>query len=173
MRATWSSAFSGSHQDAIKKGFAKQQPDSIWEVPYLPIDPADLGRSYDAVIRVNSQSGKGGMATCWNRNTAWLPAPPADPEFSRAVQAVADATGREIAAQDIHDIFQKEYLQQTAPYAYAAHRMVEDTSSDESVQIDISLSHRQTPLALQGGGNGPIDAFRQCAGPGHQIDGLP
>ena len=80
------------------------------------------------------------------------------------MQAVADATGREIAAQDIHAIFQKEYLEQTAPYAYASHRMVEDTSSDESVQIDISLSHRQTPLALQGGGNGPIDAFVNALG---------
>ncbi len=157
-------AFSGSHQDAIKKGFAKQQPDSIWEVPYLPIDPADLGRSYDAVIRVNSQSGKGGMAYLLEQEYGLVLPRRLQIEFSRAVQAVADATGREIAAQDIHEIFQKEYLEQTAPYAYASHRMVEDTSSDESVQIDISLSHRQTPLALQGGGNGPIDAFVNALG---------
>jgi len=157
-------AFSGSHQDAIKKGFAKQQPDSIWEVPYLPIDPADLGRSYDAVIRVNSQSGKGGMAYLLEQEYGLVLPRRLQIEFSRAVQAVADATGREIAAQDIHAIFQKEYLEQTAPYAYASHRMVEDTSSDESVQIDISLSHRQTPLALQGGGNGPIDAFVNALG---------
>ncbi|MDN2712141.1 2-isopropylmalate synthase [Janthinobacterium sp. SUN118] len=157
-------AFSGSHQDAIKKGFAKQEAGAIWEVPYLPIDPADLGRSYDAVIRVNSQSGKGGMAYLLEQEYGLVLPRRLQIEFSRAVQAVADATGREIAAHDIHDIFQKEYLEQTAPYAYASHRMVEDTSSDESVQIDISLSHRQTPLALQGGGNGPIDAFVNALG---------
>ena len=91
-------AFSGSHQDAIKKGFAKQQPDSIWEVPYLPIDPADLGRSYDAVIRVNSQSGKGGMAYLLEQEYGLVLPRRLQIEFSRAVQAVADATGREIAA---------------------------------------------------------------------------
>ena len=157
-------AFSGSHQDAIKKGFAKQQPDALWEVPYLPIDPADLGRSYDAVIRVNSQSGKGGMAYLLEQEFGLQLPRRLQIEFSRAVQAVADASGREIAARDIHDIFCREYFEQTTPYAYASHKLVEDTSSDEPVQIDIALTHRHAAMALQGGGNGPIDAFVNALG---------
>ncbi|MDL2356738.1 MAG: 2-isopropylmalate synthase, partial [Pseudomonadota bacterium] len=157
-------AFSGSHQDAIKKGFAKQQADAIWEVPYLPIDPADLGRSYDAVIRVNSQSGKGGMAYLLEQEFGLQLPRRLQIEFSRAVQAVADASGREIAARDIHEIFCREYLDQASPYAYGSHKLVEDTTSDEPVQIDISLTHRQATMALQGGGNGPIDAFVNALG---------
>jgi 2-isopropylmalate synthase len=157
-------AFSGSHQDAIKKGFAQQKPDAIWEVPYLPIDPADLGRSYDAVIRVNSQSGKGGMAYLLEQEYGLQLPRRLQIEFSRAVQAVADASGREIAASDIHDIFCREYFDQAAPYAYGSHKMVEDSASDEPVQIDIALTHRQATLQLQGGGNGPIDAFVNALG---------
>ncbi|MET0855938.1 MAG: 2-isopropylmalate synthase [Telluria sp.] len=157
-------AFSGSHQDAIKKGFAKQKADEIWEVPYLPIDPADLGRSYDAVIRVNSQSGKGGMAYLLEQEFGLQLPRRLQIEFSRAVQAVADASGREIAARDIHDIFCREYFDQATPYAYGSHKMVEDTSSDEPVQIDIALTHRQQRMQLQGGGNGPIDAFVNALG---------
>ncbi len=84
--------------------------------------------------------------------------------MSRAVQAETDASGREIAAAGIHAIFCREYLEQTAPYAYAGHKMVEDSSSDEPVQIDITLAHRQAVLHLQGGGNGPIDAFVNALG---------
>ncbi|UOD28315.1 2-isopropylmalate synthase [Massilia violaceinigra] len=157
-------AFSGSHQDAIKKGFAQQKPNTLWEVPYLPIDPADLGRSYDAVIRVNSQSGKGGMAYLLEQEFGLSLPRRLQIEFSRAVQAVADASGREIAAKEIHAIFCSEYFDQTSPYAYSAHKMVEDSSSDEPVQIDITLAHRQASLSLQGGGNGPIDAFVNALG---------
>ncbi|MCE3605154.1 2-isopropylmalate synthase [Massilia sp. P8910] len=157
-------AFSGSHQDAIKKGFAQQKPNALWEVPYLPIDPADLGRSYDAVIRVNSQSGKGGMAYLLEQEFGLSLPRRLQIEFSRAVQAVADASGREIAAKEIHAIFCSEYFDQTSPYAYSAHKMVEDSSSDEPVQIDITLAHRQASLSLQGGGNGPIDAFVNALG---------
>ena len=157
-------AFSGSHQDAIKKGFAQQRPGALWEVPYLPIDPADLGRNYDAVIRVNSQSGKGGMAYLLEQDYGLALPRRLQIEFSRAVQAVADASGREIAAKDIYAIFCREYLDQAAPYAYAAHKLVEDSSSDEPVQIDVALTHRAAPLALQGGGNGPIDAFVNALG---------
>ncbi|MET3131271.1 2-isopropylmalate synthase [Oxalobacteraceae bacterium GrIS 1.11] len=157
-------AFSGSHQDAIKKGFAQQKPGALWEVPYLPIDPADMGRSYDAVIRVNSQSGKGGMAYLLEQEFGLVLPRRLQIEFSRAVQAVADATGREIAARDIHAIFCREYFEQTAPYAYCGHRMVEDSANDEAVQIDISLAHRHSTLALRGGGNGPIDAFVNALG---------
>ncbi|MFZ3286139.1 MAG: 2-isopropylmalate synthase [Telluria sp.] len=157
-------AFSGSHQDAIKKGFAQQRSDAIWEVPYLPIDPADLGRSYDAVIRVNSQSGKGGMAYLLEQEYGLALPRRLQIEFSRAVQAVADASGREIAAKDIYELFCSQYLEQDKPYAYRSHQLVEDSTSDEPVQIDISLVHRQDMLALQGGGNGPIDAFVDALG---------
>ena len=157
-------AFSGSHQDAIKKGLARQQSGALWEVPYLPIDPQDLGRSYDAVIRVNSQSGKGGMAYLLEQEYGLALPRRLQIEFSRAVQQVADASGREINAAGIHDIFSREYLQQESPYAYGAHKMVEDSSSDEPVQIDITLAHRGAPLRLQGGGNGPIDAFVNALG---------
>jgi 2-isopropylmalate synthase len=157
-------AFSGSHQDAIKKGFAQQQPGALWEVPYLPIDPADLGRSYDAVIRVNSQSGKGGMAYLLEQEFGLVLPRRLQIEFSRAVQTVADASGGEVAAGEIHAIFCREYFEQTAPYAYVGHKLVEDTSKDEPVQIDIEVLHRKSPLALQGGGNGPIDAFVNALG---------
>jgi 2-isopropylmalate synthase len=157
-------AFSGSHQDAIKKGFAKQEKDALWEVPYLPIDPADLGRSYDAIIRVNSQSGKGGMAYLLEQEYGLALPRRLQIEFSRAVQKVADATGREIGAGELYSLFCSEYFEQEAPYAYAAHKMVEDSSSDEPVQIDIRVMHRQSELALQGGGNGPIDAFVNALG---------
>jgi 2-isopropylmalate synthase len=161
-------AFSGSHQDAIKKGFAKQQPGAVWEVPYLPIDPADLGRSYDAVIRVNSQSGKGGMAYLLEQEYGLVLPRRLQIEFSRAVQAVADATGREIGAKDIYAIFNGEYFEQTEPYSYGSHRMTEDNGSDEPVRIDLTLAHCQahcqSMLAMQGGGNGPIDAFINALG---------
>lgn len=157
-------AFSGSHQDAIKKGFAQQKPDTLWEVPYLPIDPADLGRSYDAVIRVNSQSGKGGMAYLLEQEFGLQLPRRLQIEFSRAVQKVADASGREVAAADIHAIFTQEYFDQVTPYAYRAHKMVEDSSKEETVQIDIELIENGKTIARKGGGNGPIDAFVHALG---------
>ncbi|MFC0253524.1 2-isopropylmalate synthase [Massilia consociata] len=155
-------AFSGSHQDAIKKGFAVQKPDAIWEVPYLPIDPADLGRSYDAVIRVNSQSGKGGMAYLLAQEYGLELPRRLQIEFSRAVQRVADETGREIAAADIHALFSREYLEQASPWNYVSHRMVEDSA--HGVQIELNVARHQAPQLLQGSGNGPIDAFVNALG---------
>ncbi|HWZ48573.1 MAG TPA: 2-isopropylmalate synthase [Herbaspirillum sp.] len=152
-------AFSGSHQDAIKKGFAKQQADAIWEVPYLPIDPADLGRSYDAVIRVNSQSGKGGMAYLLEMEYGLALPRRLQIEFSRAIQQEADATGKEIAAADIYAIFKREYLDQTSPYVYRAHRMKEDSGQKQSIEIEIDIERGDQALTLRGNGNGPIDAF--------------
>ena len=159
-------AFSGSHQDAIKKGFAQQKLGALWEVPYLPIDPADLGRSYDAVIRVNSQSGKGGMAYLLEQEYGLALPRRLQIEFARAVQQVADASGREIAAAGIYAIFCREYLQQETPYAYSAHKLVEDSSSAEPVQISLTLAQADHTAALHlaGGGNGPIDAFVNALG---------
>lgn len=115
-------AFSGSHQDAIKKGFAAQRPDTFWEVPYLPIDPADLGRSYDAVIRVNSQSGKGGMAYLLEHSYGLALPRRMQIEFSRAVQALSDTSGQEITAAALHTLFEREYLAQEGSLAYRGHR---------------------------------------------------
>ncbi|MEK6384078.1 2-isopropylmalate synthase [Paraburkholderia tropica] len=108
-------AFSGSHQDAIRKGFALQQPDAIWEVPYLPIDPADLGRSYDAVIRVNSQSGKGGATYLLERGMGFTPPRRVQIEFSHAVQKVTDASGVEITGEAICSLFEREYFETKGP----------------------------------------------------------
>src|SRR5690606_2627329 len=93
----------------IKKGFAVQQPDAIWEVPYLPIDPADLGRSYDAVIRVNSQSGKGGVSYLLEQEHGLVLPRRLQIEFSRAIQRVTDETGKEVTAEDVYDLFNQEY----------------------------------------------------------------
>ena len=105
-------AFSGSHQDAIKKGFAarERQNDDIWEVPYLPIDPADLGRSYEAVIRVNSQSGKGGVAWVIEQDKGLKLPKRLQADFSRHIQALADRTSRELDAADIWGAFERAYL---------------------------------------------------------------
>ncbi|WP_050467026.1 2-isopropylmalate synthase [Herbaspirillum chlorophenolicum] len=157
-------AFSGSHQDAIKKGFAKQQPDAIWEVPYLPIDPADLGRSYDAVIRVNSQSGKGGMAYLLEQEYGLALPRRLQIEFSRAIQREADATGKEINASDIYNIFTREYLERTEPYVYRAHRMTEDSSKAESINIEVDIVRNGQSATVRGSGNGPIDAFVHALG---------
>jgi 2-isopropylmalate synthase len=157
-------AFSGSHQDAIKKGFAVQPKDAIWEVPYLPIDPADLGRSYDAVIRVNSQSGKGGMAYLLEQEYGLALPRRLQIEFSRVVQRLADSSGREIAASDIHALFVREYLEQEAPYRYVSHRMSENTAAGEQVQVEVTAGHEQVQRALRGAGNGPIDAFVNALG---------
>jgi 2-isopropylmalate synthase len=157
-------AFSGSHQDAIKKGFAQQGANEIWEVPYLPIDPADLGRNYDAVIRVNSQSGKGGMAFLLEQEYGLKLPRRLQIEFSRAVQRLADESGKEVAAEDIHAVFRREYLDVHAPYAYCAHRVAEDTSRPDVVQIEAEVHHAGQRLTLHGNGNGPIDAFVHAIG---------
>ncbi|MBZ2209663.1 2-isopropylmalate synthase [Massilia soli] len=157
-------AFSGSHQDAIKKGFAKQQPGAMWEVPYLPIDPADLGRNYDAVIRVNSQSGKGGIAYLLEQEYGLELPRRLQIEFSRVVQGQADASGREIAAADIHALFSREYLDHATPYAYVAHAMTEKSGGAGRVQVEVSVTQDRVTRTLPGTGNGPIDAFVNALG---------
>ncbi|TXI85044.1 2-isopropylmalate synthase [Cupriavidus sp. H19C3] len=149
-------AFSGSHQDAIRKGFARQKEDAIWEVPYLPIDPADLGRSYDAVIRVNSQSGKGGMAYLLEQAHGIYMPRRLQIEFSRAVQRMTDDTGLEASAEDLYALFRREYLDREAPLQYVSHRMA--SASDGKVEIDMELRRDGQPVRVRGTGNGPIDA---------------
>jgi 2-isopropylmalate synthase len=152
-------AFSGSHQDAIKKGFAQQKPGAIWEVPYLPIDPADVGRSYDAVIRVNSQSGKGGMTYLLEQEYGFALPRRLQIEFSRAVQRVTDDTGKEMSAADIYGIFRDEYLDARSPYAYLAHQLADVADKPGTVSIEASVEYDGQTVTMQGKGNGPIDAF--------------
>jgi 2-isopropylmalate synthase len=149
-------SFSGSHQDAIKKAFAARREDDIWEMPYLPIDPKDLGRSYEAVIRVNSQSGKGGISYLLENEYGLELPRRLQIEFSQAVQKVMDAQGREVTAEDIWRIFQTEYgLCDGAPrLAHAA-----QTEAAGRVQVRAEVKAAGRSLVVEGEGNGPVDAF--------------
>lgn len=154
-------AFSGSHQDAIKKGFALQKSDALWEVPYLPIDPADLGRSYDAVIRVNSQSGKGGVSYLLEQEHGLVLPRRLQIEFSRAIQRVTDETGREVTADDVYGLFNKEYLQLEQPWQLLRHQINGTTAEGEGKQfsIEVELLYQGEVRRLSGKGDGAIDAF--------------
>ena len=149
-------AFSGSHQDAIKKGFAQQKPDAVWEVPYMPIDPADLGRSYDAVIRVNSQSGKGGVSYLLEQEHGLVLPRRLQIEFSRAIQRVTDEEGREVTAADVYTIFREEYLERDTPYHFVRHRIA---GEEGEVKVEVDLKADGQPKTVAATGNGPIDAF--------------
>ncbi len=154
-------AFSGSHQDAIKKGFARQEADALWEVPYLPIDPADLGRSYDAVIRVNSQSGKGGVSYLLETEHGLVLPRRLQIEFSRAIQRVTDETGAEVSASQVYDIFSSEYLQQELPWKLIRHRITGDPKAANGQQFTIEAEVEETGVVrnLVGQGDGAISAF--------------
>ncbi|CAL96139.1 2-isopropylmalate synthase [Azoarcus olearius] len=148
-------AFSGSHQDAIKKGFAVQQPDAVWEVPYLPVDPADLGRSYESIIRVNSQSGKGGIAYLLEAEYGLVMPRRLQVEFSAAIQRITDERGTELSAGDIWRAFEEEYLAVAAPYAYVEHHLAEHGGQQG---ISLTVEEAGVRRVLRGVGNGPIDA---------------
>lgn len=148
-------SFSGSHQDAIKKAFAVAKPGDVWDIPYLPIDPKDLGRSYDAVIRVNSQSGKGGIAYLLETEYGIELPRRLQIEFSQVVQGVMDDTGKEQSAADIWGIFEREYgIHEVS----VAHPVI--TTREQgvvSLEADVSAVGRQ--MSVKGAGSGPIDAF--------------
>ncbi len=154
-------AFSGSHQDAIKKGFARQEADAPWEVPYLPIDPADLGRSYDAVIRVNSQSGKGGVSYLLEQEHGLVLPRRLQIEFSRAIQRVTDETGAEVTASQVYDIFCSEYLEQDQPWKLIRHRITGDPKAGAGQQfvIEAEVEENGEVRNLVGHGDGAISAF--------------
>ena len=148
-------AFSGSHQDAIKKGFAAQQQDAPWDVPYLPIDPADLGRGYDSVIRVNSQSGKGGVAYLLETVYGIVMPRRLQIEFSSVVQNHADRHGGEMSAADLWALFAQTYLQAGGRVGYLGHHLYECAAGQGvrlTVEVD-GITH-----VVTGEGNGPIDA---------------
>lgn len=153
-------AFSGSHQDAIKKGFAAQKAGELWNVPYLPIDPADLGRSYDSVIRVNSQSGKGGVAYLLETDHGVVMSRRMQIEFSAVVQEVADQQGGELSSADIWQLFGRTYLGEgTHPVRYIGHRVAEQDGG-ETIELTVQIDGQERRLT--GHGNGPIHAAVQA-----------
>ncbi|MEM6255725.1 MAG: 2-isopropylmalate synthase [Cyanobacteria bacterium P01_D01_bin.156] len=149
-------AFSGSHQDAIKKGFAQRQPLDPWEIPYLPMDPADVGRSYEAIVRVNSQSGKGGIAFLLERDYGVVLPKRLQVEFSQVVQQVMDQTGKEISSATIWQLFQQTYSLASGPLVYESHHL--ETTGDHN-QLQLWLQQNGKPRCFQASGNGPIDAL--------------
>jgi len=148
-------SFSGSHQDAIKKAFAARKDGDLWDMPYLPVDPKDLGRSYDAVIRVNSQSGKGGIAYLLEAEYGVELPRRLQIEFSQVVQAVMDDSGKELSAADIWGIFDREYGISVGAALHPA--LSESAEGRLSLRVRADLHERQ--LEIQGEGSGPIDAF--------------
>ncbi|ABE31519.1 2-isopropylmalate synthase [Paraburkholderia xenovorans LB400] len=154
-------AFSGSHQDAIKKGFAVQKPDAMWEVPYMPIDPADLGRTYDSVIRVNSQSGKGGIAYLLEQGYGVVLPRRLQVDFSSAVQRFTDDSGQEVTSAQIWELFQQEYVQNATPVHYVGHSLSE---RDGREHIKLTVDINGTRRVLNGAGNGPLDALMHAIG---------
>ena len=157
-------AFSGSHQDAIKKGLAARSVDlaagePLWDVPYLPVDPADLGRTYDAVIRVNSQSGKGGVAYLMERDYGFALPRLLQIEFGRVIQALADASGKELSPSDIHAAFTREYLDPRGPVAYVDHRTQNGSGDARVVHLAARVQVGGGEVVASGAGNGPVDAF--------------
>ncbi len=154
-------AFSGSHQDAIKKGFAALETSNseLWDVPYLPMDPKDVGRTYEAVIRINSQSGKGGIA--WVMETDYgLKLPRMlQIEFSGVVQKVTDATGKEMTSEALWSIFEREYLEQDGPIGFLSYRTVPDPHASEIRRMTAEIVWNGEPRTIEGKGNGPIDSF--------------
>jgi 2-isopropylmalate synthase len=168
-------AFSGSHQDAIKKGLIALQEDATsagkpvdefaWGVPYLPIDPKDLGRSYEAVIRVNSQSGKGGVAFIMKEEHKLDLPRRLQIEFSGVVQHVTDADGGEVSPQQMYEIFANEYLIDRQQFGVIKLEGYSTSTADGKVEIDVEVIHRGQRRPLVGVGNGPIDAYVQALKP--------
>jgi 2-isopropylmalate synthase len=153
-------AFSGSHQDAIRKGFAARSEGDVWEIPYLPIDPRDVGRSYESVIRVNSQSGKGGVTYLLEQEYGLTLPRRLQIEFSPLVQAVTDSSGKEVTAAQIWQLFENEYLaQEGRQFQYRGHHLVTATDGSDGELLTLNLVRNGKPMQLTGRGNGPIDAL--------------
>ena len=151
-------AFSGSHQDAIKKGFQsmKESNDPVWAVPYLPIDPADLGRSYEAVVRINSQSGKGGVAFLLEKDHGVSLPRRLQISMSQKIQKIAEETGKEVSSPDIWKIFEENFLIPKKNASYISHL---SSTKNEVNQLELKMMMDSNELIIKGLGNGPIDAF--------------
>ncbi len=157
-------AFSGSHQDAINKGFkALGEQFGTWEVPYLPIDPKHVGRTYEDVIRVNSQSGKGGVTYIMRAHHGFELPRRLQIEFSRAVQSVTDTSGKEINAEELLGVFRQTYLETTSPLRWIGN-LRSETTSDGKTSISVDVEHLGNLRSIEGAGNGPIAAFVNALG---------
>ena len=156
-------AFSGSHQDAINKGvqYMKSSGTEYWEIPYLPIDPADVGREYEPIIRINSQSGKGGAAYIMEHDFGFDLPKSMHPEFGHIVQVETDKVGKEIAPERINELFHQAYIDVKEPYQLLKHAFQEtvDEEGHSHVAFAGTLRHTDTVFEVSGEGNGPIDAF--------------
>ena len=162
-------AFSGSHQDAINKGheYMRESKSPYWEIPYLPIDPADVGREYEPIIRINSQSGKGGAAFIMDHNYGYHMPKAMHPEFGAVVQAECDKTGRELTANEVYELFHREFLNISEPYALSRAKFYEEAVAGSAANITHFsgvLSVRGEFIQLESRGNGPIDAFFNALG---------
>lgn len=149
-------AFSGSHQDAIRKGLAARRPGAAWDVPYLPIDPADIGRSYEAVVRVNSQSGKGGVAFALAQHYGLELPRPLQVEFSAVVQAVSEATDDEVSSLEIHNLFHAHYVNRAEPWRLRDYRVA---AADHSVEVEAELDRNGQTVVVKGSGQGTLAAL--------------
>ena len=158
-------AFSGSHQDAINKGkiYMEESGTDMWEVPYLPIDPADVGREYEPIIRINSQSGKGGTAFILSTNYGIKMPKAMHPEFGAVVQKACDEKGKELTADEVFDLFQKEYRNVNGPYRLANYKITEEKNEEDTlttVHFTGTLKYKdEAPVQIEGFGNGPVGAF--------------
>lgn len=162
-------AFSGSHQDAINKGheYMRESKSPYWEIPYLPIDPADVGREYEPIIRINSQSGKGGTAFIMDHNYGYHMPKAMHPEFGAVVQAECDKTGRELTANEVYELFHREFLNISEPYALSRAKFYEEAIAGSAANVTHFsgvLSVRGQFIQLESRGNGPIDAFFNALG---------
>lgn len=154
-------AFSGSHQDAIRKGMDQMDASegALWQVPYLMIDPKDVGRNYHAIIRINSQSGKGGVAFVLEKEFGYVIPKELVPELGKMVYELADRLSRELTPQEIHRAFIKEYSQVSSPMKLHRVKTVQRYEETSEIRLEISLSWKDEPKTIQGTGNGPINAF--------------
>ena len=162
-------AFSGSHQDAINKGheYMRESKTPYWEIPYLPINPADVGREYEPIIRINSQSGKGGAAFIMDHNYGYHMPKAMHPEFGAVVQAECDRTGRELTANEVYELFHREFLNISEPYALSRAKFYEEAIAGSAANVTHFsgvLSVRGQFVQLESRGNGPIDAFFNALG---------
>ena len=156
-------AFSGSHQDAINKGTAymEKSGSEYWEIPYLPIDPADVGRQYEPIIRINSQSGKGGAAYVMHHNFGFDLPKAMHPEFGHIVQVETDRVGTELKPERIYELFKENYIDATQPYQLVRHSFAEFTDEEGHSHVTFAgtIRHHDAAFQVNGSGNGPIDAF--------------
>jgi 2-isopropylmalate synthase len=156
-------AFSGSHQDAINKGMKKYQErhDNIWQVPYLPIDPSDLGREYEALVRINSQSGKGGIAFVMDHCYGFKIPKTMQKEFADVIQKISEGKG-EVSPAEVKDAFDKEYLNLETPFKLVKCSIsdISDDAGEEDTKVNVSIVYNGQERELEGIGNGPIDAFK-------------